>query len=504
MSKYQALADRAHRATIRTSSARSATATRSSASCASRCRISRSAGRGRGSSGASRCPSTTSYVTYVWFDALINYVSALGDPDDEQLRGALAARPAPDRQGHPQAPRDLLAVHAEGGRPRRSTAHLNVHGYWSIGGGKMSKSLGNVVEALALTEKYGNDAFRYFVLREMTFGLDADFSEEAFVDAAQRRPRQRPRQPRVARDHADRQLRRRRGAPGPADRRAEEIAPAAAAAEARAAVERGDGRVRVPAGAGRHLGVHRRASTATWTRRSRGRWPRIRPSAPRLDARAVHARRRRCGCLGIVLDPFLPEAAAQDPRRRSAPAGAPRLADAALGPPRPPVPRVHEALRPLPSRGRQEASADPAARAADRPPASEPTPPRIIPIADFRKVDLRVAEVLAAEAVPKSKKLLKLTVSLGEETRTVVAGIAEHYAPGDLVGKKVVSWPTCEPAKLMGVESNGMVLAGSSESTLGAAHARQGSSLRAPRSSRCGPSSARRPASSPPISTSSP
>src|SRR5207245_1376475 len=59
--------------------------------------------------------------------------------------------------------------------------HLNVHGYWTLGGQKISKSIGNLVEALALKEKYGNDAFRYFVLREMVFGLDADFSEEAFV-----------------------------------------------------------------------------------------------------------------------------------------------------------------------------------------------------------------------------------------------------------------------------------------------------------------------------------
>src|SRR5262249_58268498 len=59
--------------------------------------------------------------------------------------------------------------------------HVNVHGYWIRGGQKISKSVGNLVEALALKEKYGNDAFRYFVLREMVFGLDADFSEEAFV-----------------------------------------------------------------------------------------------------------------------------------------------------------------------------------------------------------------------------------------------------------------------------------------------------------------------------------
>ena len=70
---------------------------------------------------------------------------------------------------------------------------LNVHGYWTLGGGKMSKSVGNVVEAFSLTDKYGHDAFRYFLLREMNFGLDASFSEEAFVGTAQRRPRQRPR-----------------------------------------------------------------------------------------------------------------------------------------------------------------------------------------------------------------------------------------------------------------------------------------------------------------------
>jgi methionyl-tRNA synthetase len=89
-----------------------------------------------------------------------------------------------------------------------------------------------------------------------------------------------------------------------------------------------------------------------------------------------------------------------------------------------------------------------------------------ITIDDFSKVELRVAEVIAAEPVPRSKKLLKLTVSLGEEQRTLVAGIAEHYAPADLVGKKVVVVANLEPAKLMGVESNGMVLAGSADGKL--------------------------------------
>jgi methionyl-tRNA synthetase len=89
-----------------------------------------------------------------------------------------------------------------------------------------------------------------------------------------------------------------------------------------------------------------------------------------------------------------------------------------------------------------------------------------IPIADFQKVELRVAEVLAAEKVAKSKKLLKLTIRVGEETRTLVAGVAEHYEPGALVGRKVVIVANLEPATLMGVESNGMVLAASHEGTV--------------------------------------
>ena len=89
-----------------------------------------------------------------------------------------------------------------------------------------------------------------------------------------------------------------------------------------------------------------------------------------------------------------------------------------------------------------------------------------ITLDDFAKVELRVAEVIAAERVPKSKKLLKLTVSLGAEQRTLVAGIAEHYAPAELVGKKVVVVANLEPAKLMGIESNGMVLAASTEGKL--------------------------------------
>ena len=86
-----------------------------------------------------------------------------------------------------------------------------------------------------------------------------------------------------------------------------------------------------------------------------------------------------------------------------------------------------------------------------------------ISIDDFMKVDLRVAKVLTAERVPKSKKLLKLTVDLGCEQRTLVAGIAEAYEPDAIIGRTIVIVANLKPATLMGIESNGMVLAGSPE-----------------------------------------
>jgi methionyl-tRNA synthetase len=163
--------------------------------------------------------------------------------------------------------------------------------------------------------------------------------------------------------------------------------------------------------------------------------------------------------LGIVLDPFLPEAAGKIRAAIGAPA--PRLADAAWGrlPAGAPVTKV-SGLFP-----RVEVKVAESPKSADTP-ATPTTSPRIS-LADFQKIDLRVAEVIEAEKVPKSKKLLKLTVKVGDETRTLVAGIAEHYAPEAMVGRKVVIVANLEPATLMGVESNGMVLAGSSESALG-------------------------------------
>ena len=107
--------------------------------------------------------------------------------------------------------------------------------------------------------------------------------------------------------------------------------------------------------------------------------------------------------------------------------------------------------------------AQPAA-AANPVPAAPVTPvaaPDKITIDDFMKVELRTARVLAAEKVPNSRKLIKLSIDVGTEQRTLVAGIAEAYEPETLVGRTIVMVFNLKPAKLMGIESNGMVLAAS-------------------------------------------
>ena len=125
-------------------------------------------------------PFDAHYVTYVWFDALLNYVSAL-----EHLGGDLLSSLWP-KANHLIA-KDILKPHGiywptmlmAAGLPLYQ--HLNVHGYWNMDSGKMSKSLGNVIRPLEMKERFGMDAFRYFLLREMAFGQDAKFSEEALV-----------------------------------------------------------------------------------------------------------------------------------------------------------------------------------------------------------------------------------------------------------------------------------------------------------------------------------
>jgi methionyl-tRNA synthetase len=406
------------------------------------------------------------FVTYVWFDALLNYVSALGEPGSDLVRrywphvrhliGKDILKPHGIYWPCMLKAAGLLRDEASGGASLPGFARLRVHGFWTLGGGKISKSVGNVVEALALTRKYGNDAFRYFVLREMPFGQDASFSEEALVDRLNAD---------LANDLGNLvsrattmlvnfgpQAAGATPAPELPDREIRDRAAATSSAVAQAMDEFAFQRALVEiwsfiGGLNRYIDA-----SQPWTlAKDPGKRARL---ATVLVTLADALR-----YLGIVLEPFLPEAAAriratiEDTRR-------PALANAVMG-------RTDE-LGPVRRLSGLFPRVDVKAAPAGSPPAGAPSegPTARITIDEFKRLDLRVAEIVAAEAVPKSKKLLKLTVRLGEEPRTLVAGIAEHYRPEALVGRKVVVVANLEPATLMGVTSNGMVLAGSAGEAL--------------------------------------
>jgi len=408
-------------------------------------------------------PFDDKYVTYVWFDALINYVSALGGPGDPRFETYW-----PSAQ-HVIA-KDIVKPHAiywpcmlkAAGLPLYR--HLNVHGYWTLGGRKISKSVGNLVEALALKDTYGNDAFRYFILREMVFGLDADFSEEALVGRLNAD---------LANDLGNLVSRVttlivnfggiRRGW------------QAGDVGELETRLERRSAQVIRDVAAALDEFAFQRALTAIWAfvGSVNGYVDTTQPWAlakdetqrTRLDV-VLYALGESLRFLGIMLTPFLPDAATKI-RVGLGQSGEPTLADAVWGRLAAGT-RVQKVSGLFPRVDDKNKSDLPygATRTSSRPPTVQTGPAAPVTISDVGKLELRVAEVLTAEPVPKSKKLLKLTVSLGGEPRTLVAGIAEHYAPAELVGKKVVVVANLEPVKLMGIESNGMVLAASTEGKL--------------------------------------
>ena len=408
-------------------------------------------------------PFDDKYVTYVWFDALINYVSALGGPGDPRFETYW-----PSAQ-HVIA-KDIVKPHAiywpcmlkAAGLPLYR--HLNVHGYWTLGGRKISKSVGNLVEALALKDTYGNDAFRYFILREMVFGLDADFSEEALVGRLNAD---------LANDLGNLVSRAttlivnfggiRRGW------------QAGDVGELETRLERRSAQVIRDVAAAMDEFAFQRALTAIWAfvGSVNGYVDTTQPWAlakdetqrTRLDV-VLYALGESLRFLGIILTPFLPDAATKI-RVGLGQSGEPTLADAVWGRLTAGT-RVQKVSGLFPRVDDKNKSDLPygATRTSSGPPTVQTGPAAPATISDVGKLELRVAEVLTAEPVPKSKKLLKLTVSLGGEPRTLVAGIAEHYAPAELVGKKVVVVANLEPVKLMGIESNGMVLAASTEGKL--------------------------------------
>ena len=396
------------------------------------------------------------YVTYVWFDALINYVTALGYPEGENFK---TFWPVAEHL----IAKDILKPHgiywptmlkAAGIEPYQ---HLNVHGYWLMDEAKMSKSRGRVLSPLELGEKYGLEALRYFLLREMTFGLDANFSEEALVT-------------RLNADLANNlgnllqrslaMVERFLGGEIPPATEAEHPVTEADSALVLAFQGLGGELAREMAGFAFH-----RALETLWGRLDlvnkyidgQKPWELARkepPAVTRVLGNTCEALR----LIGLHLYPFMPATAEKIWAQLGI---ADRLADA----------RLRETGDWGRGAARTAARGESIFPRVEPTPAETPTPPPPVPspaaavagaeigIEEFQRLDLRVAEILTAKAVRGSKKLVHLTVSLGGEERSVVAGILLDYPPETLVGKQIVVVANLRPTKLMGVESRGMLLA---------------------------------------------
>ncbi|MBA4394435.1 MAG: methionine--tRNA ligase [Desulfobacca sp.] len=404
-------------------------------------------------------PFDDKYVTYVWFDALINYVSGLDFPN-----GDLFSQFWPSAQ-HIIA-KDILKPHgiywpimlkAAGISPYQ---HLNVHGYWNIDQAKISKTLGNVIRPKHLIDRFGTDAVRYFFLREMVFGLDAHFSEEAMIqrinaDLANNLGNCFSRSLTMIEKYCQGTV------PKP-----EEMGPAEEGLKAHVLQVQETVKLEVE-----RLAFHK-ALMALWELidevnkyiDTQAPWALAKDPGkkPRLMT-VLYTLAETLRQIALLLFPFMPQTSAQMHRQL----GIKDMSE---------IPNWTEAMTwggfvsgtsiqkgpaLFPRIETEKTKVPPASKSPKEPAPSSPA----LSFEDFQKLDLRVAKVLSAERVPKSKKLLKVEVDLGER-RTLVAGIGEDYTPEALIGKEIVVVANLLPTKLMGVESQAMLLAARDEKGL--------------------------------------
>jgi methionyl-tRNA synthetase len=432
-------------------------------------------------------PDDPKHVMYVWFDALTNYLTVLGFGSEHAERLERFWPVATHLVG-----KEIVRQHAlywpaflmSAGLP--PPRQIIAHGWWLMGGAKMSKSLGNVARYQDYAQGFGVDALRYFVMREMVLGSDANFSDDAILtrfnaDLANDLGNVVSRATTMIHRYCDGIV----PAPTPGLAGTEEVD--------RMLVTSMDAIISGVVTSFGHFEISL-ALKRTWELIAAlngyivGREPWSLAKQPEQRALLETTLYHSADALRVtaaLIDPVMPDAASRIRRMLGVEqepwsglkAGTLRPGTK-LGAIEPLFPRIEKTVEELRAMTGSEPTT-PAAPEAQPAPAAAPAataqPAPAVPAAaderiaidDFMKVQLRVAKVLEAEAVPKSKKLIKMKVNAGEpEPRTIVAGIAEAYQPEQLVGRTIVIVANLKPAKLMGIESNGMVLAASPEGGL--------------------------------------
>jgi methionyl-tRNA synthetase len=414
-----------------------------------------------------RLPFDESFVTYVWFDALINYLTGIGYPDGPEFNKywSVAEHLIAKDILKPHAiywPTMLMAIGLE------PFSRLHVHGYWNVNETKMSKSIGNVVRPRELMEEYGVDTLRYFTLREMSFGLDASFGHEAVVARKNSD---------LANDLGNLYSR----ATAMLLKYTKGVVP-----QPDAVLQTQDEELMLASNVMLsryretfaifqfHLGLQAIWELISFANKYIVRnEPWALAADPEKKSRLDTVLYNLVECLRLltlVLSPVMPGTCLKMAGGLGFTAGDGLISDLGQG--------GAWGLFPVGAHLRKIESLFP--RVEVKKTGGETPPPKekqrkeekgrnrreeqegVITIEQFRTVDLRVAEVVAAERIKNSDKLLKLKVLVPEE-RTVVAGIAEFYTPEEMVGRQVLMVANLKPAKLMGVTSHGMLLAAKME-----------------------------------------
>lgn len=408
-------------------------------------------------------PFDENFVTYVWFDALINYLTGIGYPD---------ARKFDDYWNVAEhvIAKDILKPHAiywptmilSMGLPLYKKLH--VHGYWNVDETKMSKSIGNVIRPAELIEEYGVDSIRYFCLREMSFGLDASFSSDAIVARKNSD---------LANDLGNLYSR----TTAMLVKYTDGVVPALVGADDDTVLSDLAGTVIEKYRKNMSVFQFHRALQAVWELIGQANkyivtnepWALVKEPArvARLHT-VLYNLTETLRLLTLLLQPIMPGTCRKMAEGLGLAQDSPLVTDlsgnGAWGMleagtrlqkidalfPRVDTKKKKKSVKQESKKKKKEKSCKNKQLSGNL--------EGVISFDQFQKVELRVAEIVTAEPVKKSDRLLKLTVRAPEE-RVIVAGIAEYYSPEDLLGMLVLIVANLQPVKLMGIESQGMVLA---------------------------------------------